>query len=590
MAIIKVNPKGNLKVFPVRHLSARVPWHDNKWNGKTCCNVLDNSFCRILPLVDKKKDPDREPSDELINDTNFPPCISEKGTFLSPNEYTRKVIHSWKDINPLFKDFKPCLYHHKPYSFNSIPFFWMMKSSAKPNFDIDPTDKPHKSLKALEYEVDYKPELEEEVDQQLGFEGNIWVQHPQNQRALLDTFFGCLHEQKSLILFYAKHTPLSEPNERVIVGVAKVRKQPGAILEYNYPPNYVGHKTYPWDRCVEHTIRPDGRDGFLLPYHEILNYVQENNSEVDLQDYVAYAPDFAQFSYASELVEHDTAIDALLSIAESLRKARELLSKSFKEELEWIDREISKIWDMRGAFPGMGSVLSALNIESGNTIAWEIEKYILNKDGDLLKINPWEIFEESMTEPQKYFGHRGDKLFTSTIRTIWKNKPLKKKQFYKLLSRCQLSNDQALFIIKEFAISFEDVFENPYILYEKTRHNPQSLHFQEIDKALFPPEKIRTSFPLSEGATINDQLDERRVRALSVLVLEEAAANDGHSLLPFDDLLNRLMEKQLNERFPIDEDTLSAQAESEFLPKRFDSSPAQKRTRRSSSNFKGFRN
>ncbi len=34
---------------------------------------------------------------------------------------------------------------------------------------------------------------------------------------------------------------------------------------------------------------------------------------------------------------------------------------------------------MRGAFPGMGSVLSALQIEDGNTIAWEIEKYIFKK-------------------------------------------------------------------------------------------------------------------------------------------------------------------------------------------------------------------
>jgi hypothetical protein len=85
MALIKVNAKGNFKVLPVRHLSARVPWHDSKWNGKTCFNVLDNSFCRILPLVDKEKRPDKEPSDALITETNFPPCVAEKGTFLSPN-------------------------------------------------------------------------------------------------------------------------------------------------------------------------------------------------------------------------------------------------------------------------------------------------------------------------------------------------------------------------------------------------------------------------------------------------------------------------------------------------------------------------
>ncbi|MGH9971495.1 MAG: AAA family ATPase [Pyrinomonadaceae bacterium] len=575
MTVRKVNAKGDFKVLPVRHLSARVPWHDDKWNGKTCCNVLDNSFCRILKLIDDEKDPVREPSSQTIDDSNFPPCVAEKGTFLSPNEYTRRLDHKWKGINRLFDDFGPGQFHHKPYSFSAVPYLWMMKSTANPNFDFNPNDRPHKSVKALEFEVDYKTELEDEVDQKLNFEGNIWVQHPENQKALLDTFFGCLQEQKSLIFFYAKHTPLSEPNERVIVGVAKVRKKPGGILEYTYPAKYSGHKSYPWDRCVEHTLRPADTDGFLLPYHAILNHVLENNSEIDLHDFVAVAPDFGQFSFGTELVEHDTAIDSLLAIAESLRKSQDLLGQSFADELSWVDREISKIWDMRGAFPGLGPILSAIGIESGNTIAWEIEKFILDKDGDLLKINPWDIFEESINQPEQHFGYRGRKLFTSTIKTKWTNKPLRKKQLYKLLSRCQLNNDQAEFLLKEFATSIEEVFDDPYILYERTREG-QGISFRQVDKALFPPEKIRTSFPLSEGVVIDNQLDERRIRALSVWVMEEAAGSDGHSLLPFDDLLNRLMGKQLDEAFPIDEDTLEVQSETEFFQDEIQLIPASK--------------
>ncbi len=336
-------------------------------------------------------------------------------------------------------------------------------------------------------------------------------------------------------------------------------------MDYTFPRNYTGHKSYPWDRIVEHSLKAKGHDGLLLPYHEILEFAKNNNSDLELRDYVAIAPDFEQFSFAAELVEHDTAIDALLNIAESLQRAKSLLNKSFEDELNWIDSEISKLWDMRGAFPGLGPVLSAIGIESGNTIAWEIEKYILDKDGDLLKINPWTIFEESVKEPQKYFGYRGTKLFTTTIKTKWANKPAKKKNFYKFISRCQLNNDEAAFLLKEFAISFEDVFENPYILYESTRHAPDGLMFQKVDKALFPPDKIRTSFPLSEGVLMDDQLDPRRVRAASVWVMEEAAANEGHTLLSFDDLLNRLMNKRLDEPLPIDDDTLTAQAEDEFF-------------------------
>jgi hypothetical protein len=545
--------------LPVKHISARVPWHDNKWNGKTCCNVLDNSFCRILPRVDSSKDPEIEKSDIEINDENFPPCISEKGTFLSPNSYSRELKHAWTDINPLFNKFKPGIYHHKPYSFNAVPFLWMMKTKAS-------DEHPHYSEKADVYELDYRVDLEQQVDEKLGFDGNIWVQHPHNQKVLLDSFFGCLKKKESLVFFYSKDTPFSEPNERVIVGVAKVKSDVGSILDYKFEQGYKGHKSHPWDRCVEHTLTPKENDGFLLPYHEILDYQRENNIEVELKEYVAYATDFFQYSYASELVEHDTAIDSLLAVAESLKKASSLLGKSFRKELDWIDTEISRIWDMRGAFPGMGAVLSALQIEDGNSIAWEIEKYISQKDGDLLQTDPWQIFEDSLSEPDKYIKTRGSDIFSSTVKRIWTTKPSRKKEFYKLLSRCQLNNEQSNYVLNSFSDkgSISEIVENFYKLYEQTRFHIHGISFRQIDKALLPPEKIRKAFPLPDKANLSDSLDERRLRAIAVLILEEAA-NEGHSILSFDEVLERMQSKALDEKFPVDEDILEVQTEEEFF-------------------------
>jgi ATP-dependent exoDNAse (exonuclease V) alpha subunit len=555
------------KTLPIKHLSARVPWHDQKWNGKSCCNVLDNSFCRILKKIDATKNPDEEPSNKEIGEDFLPPCVTEKGDFLSPNSYVRQVAHSWTNINPMFSHFKPCDYHHKPFSFDAVPFLWMLKEKEK-------SDYPNYSQQASIYELDYKPELESQVDAKLGFEGNQWVQDPHNQKILLDAFFGCLKKYQSLIFFYAKHTPLSEPNERVIVGVAKVKNDVGPILEYKFDnATDTGHRSYPWDRCVEHTLTNKNPDGFLLPYHEILKYIKDENLEVDLKDYIAYAPDFAQFSFGSELVEHDTAIDTLLNMGDSLKKSEVLLEKKFTKELKWIDDEISKIWDMRGAFPGMGSVLSALKIEEGNTIAWEIEKYILLKDGDLLKTNPWKIFEESIIEPDKYIVGKGKKLFNPTAQRIWKGKPSKKKEFLKLLSRCQLNNDQAKLIIENHESligSIDEIINNLYLLYEKTRFDIDGVSFRQIDKLILPPEKIREAFPIKEGVALTDHLDERRVRAFVISVLEEAAL-EGHSLLPFSDLLDRLQTKAMDEPFPIDEDILMAQAEDEFFKEEIES-------------------
>ena len=67
-----------------------------------------------------------------------------------------------------------------------------------------------------------------------------------------------------------------------------------------------------WERPIEHSIRPNGQDGFLMPYQEILRRAEENPS-LDLGCYAAHAPSehWDEFSYASELVTHDGAISAL---------------------------------------------------------------------------------------------------------------------------------------------------------------------------------------------------------------------------------------------------------------------------------------
>ena len=42
----------------------------------------------------------------------------------------------------------------------------------------------------------------------------------------------------------------------------------GGIVEYGAPK---GKPTFPlWDRLLTHSIRPDGTDGLLLPYHVYL--------------------------------------------------------------------------------------------------------------------------------------------------------------------------------------------------------------------------------------------------------------------------------------------------------------------------------
>jgi ATP-dependent exoDNAse (exonuclease V) alpha subunit len=548
--IVNIN-REKIMTLPVKHLSARVPWHDNKWNGTYCCNTLDNSFCRILPRVDDIKDAKNEDDGQFFDEHNLPPCFEEGGAFLSSRQYSRKLEHKLKDRNDVYRKYLPGTFIHKPFSYSSVPFLWMMKSKAKDG---------HISEKAITYGLDYKSELEEEIGEFLGEynEKNKWIQHPENQRTMLESFYGCLKENISLIFFYAKHTPLSEPNERIIIGVAKV-KHIGKLESFTFPHGFKSYRGYPWDRCIEHTLTDKNPEGFLLPYHELIE--KAKTEEIDLSEFKVIAPDRVQFSYSSELVENDTAIDALWRIAECLRKSSVILDNNYRKELSWIENEISRIWNMRGAFPGMGAVLSTIKMEGGNAMAWELEKFIREKDGVLLKTNPWILFENSIKDPVSVIKDRGKELFNHTNITIWKRTPQEKKDFYKLISRIQLNNDQAEIIIDEFSGNIENITKNPYKIYEDLRiWYKGEFSFNQIDKAVFPIEKLRNAFPLEGESAMIDKLDCRRVRACTVMILNEAS-DQGHSLLPFGDTLEKMTVKEYSDSFPINSDILKSMCE-----------------------------
>jgi ATP-dependent exoDNAse (exonuclease V) alpha subunit len=547
-----------MKIMPTKHLSTRVPWHDRIWDGSICENVIDNSFCRILPNIDEHKTPDKEvvfssrPISEL--DTKFwPPCMSERGTFLSKHEYVREIVHAYKQNgNKLFKDFLPGTYHHKPFTFNAVPFLWMMKDKES-----------HSSDKAEIYDLDYDIKKEASVD--IGFQTG-WVQHPENQNALLEGFFDCLKPKGSLVFFYSKHTPLSDPNERIIVGVARIRFIDD-LLGFRYPTGYTGHRSYIWDRCIGHTLTDELQDGFLMPYHEVLSYQRATGEELKLSEYTVIAPDYHQFSYASELVEHDTAIESLLQMAAALKQSAKIIDKDFTKELKWIDDRVAEIWDMRGAFPGMGPVLAAMKFENANSIAWQIDKHLVQRDGDLLHTNPWDEFESEILNKGSVLSDIGKKLFTPTNKRLWQLTPTKKKSFYKLLSRCQLNNEQAEFILNEGENrigSIDEMTENLYLLYENTRFQYNGFNFQQVDKAILPIEKVRTAMPVPEPSALLDNLDERRVRALLIKTLENVAVT-GHSLLPEQELLEQIQAMQMDPPCPLNSDILEVYGDSEFI-------------------------
>jgi len=88
--------------LPLRHISVRVPWHDNNWNGHICNDPRNNASCMFLPRI-QTKDVDFEEEHSNLKLTEikekdeegnikFPPCLVEKVTFMSEEDVVKQTV------------------------------------------------------------------------------------------------------------------------------------------------------------------------------------------------------------------------------------------------------------------------------------------------------------------------------------------------------------------------------------------------------------------------------------------------------------------------------------------------------------------
>ena len=312
-----------VRKLPIQHLTIRVPWHDNGWRGTFCNNPCGNTSCTILPRIASMRDDVQESnlagnSLENLERANLPPCVDEHATIMAPFALPMIKHHPYANsAKPTHGHFAPTPYTIRPFSAAAIPFHWMLREQAEGNDKFDIPSRVE-NLK-LSYSGEREPDL--------GFT-TPWIQEGTNQRVLLDTFFSAAKPDQSLIFFYAKRTPLAEDARHVIVGVGRV-KTVGAATGYrkiaSTEPSS-GINGYLWERNVEHSIRLDGSDGFLLPYQELLA-LAENDDSLDLGTYTAFAPDeyFQQYSFGTELLPQDGAIASLLALEKAIKSMRTLL-------------------------------------------------------------------------------------------------------------------------------------------------------------------------------------------------------------------------------------------------------------------------
>ena len=505
--------------LPVQHLSIRVPWHDAGWNGAVCNKPASNAACRVLPRIAESKNDVAEASiagksfSDLTPD-RLPPCVAERANFMAPFPMTVSKRHPYVESNSdSHGHFLPTPYTMRPYSAACVAYRWMLSEE---------------SAELVErYDLGFQPDREPD----LGFETN-WIQERSNQLVMLDTFFGAIRPDESLCFFYAKDTPLSASARRVIVGVGLVRAVDEHV-EYQYATKKPPHRSVLWERNVEHSIRSGFEEGFLFPYRELFDLALEKG--LDPEQFLAFAPDdaFWSFSFGSEHVSHDDAIASVLSCLRALERIQDVLSGPWTQARVWLDRQLNRLWRMRGPYPGFGSALTAFLGDGANLVAYELAEKCAKGTSDG-NIDPWPAFEQIMqapdTAPAAVKEHVGE-----GFAQAWRGVTAERKELLKLLSRFALNADQTARFFnpdnRQVDVNDRSLIENPYLLYELDRASIDPISVTTIDRGMLPGSAVLKAHPLPERSRLKDKVDPRRLRALMVAALEQGA-EQGHTLLP----------------------------------------------------------
>lgn len=528
-----------------QHLSIRIPWKDNGYQGIVCSKPCYNTSCLRLKNIAKGKDDDFEDglaNKAILGHENKIPCLSEGGCFMSDRTYKTTEIHPYyRPDSETHGHFRETELVYPPFSYPARPYGWMFYSEIETLKD--------------KYGIDYNENNEPE----LSFD-TAWIQDARNHRAIFKSFFAEVIPNQSLIIPYAKQVPFIDDPKRVIMGIGYVT----SIIdppEHNHT-NDGELRSMLWETMLGHSIREDRKNGFLLPYREMMEYAKEH-PEFDINSIAVFADDeyFDQFSYVTEHLSYDAVISVLLQVINSLRIIKRCIPGNWSECINWTRKRLDEVWHERGLFPGFGSMLKVMGFSSYEVIATAIKKAV--KDESHFENS----VEKIMTSPTSYLSSDIAKKLNRNSTKAFLCMSSERKKLFWLLSRMSISEIQAYIIfntegrrLNGINLTDEDILKNPYSIYEKTRlmEPEKCISVKTVDMAVFPSETIRNINPLSAPSSLDSGNDERRIRAYVVSQLE-LMATQGHTVYPKDFIINQLNNLLIEPQIEINGDLINCE-------------------------------
>lgn len=498
----------------------RVPWRDRPWDGAVCDDPLGNSSCTLLANVGPKRDDVYEVAHAGVDvaelDSSRLPCLSERATFMSPVGYSVTKTHPYA-WNKALAGLQPTAVTMPPFAFEAVPFRWLNRGSFYEEV-------------GLARVPEFDPSAEDAATQAMGWNDADWTMDGDNQRAVIREFFAPVKPGDSLVFMYLKHSPLQEERtDRLIVGAARVS---GVTL----PPSWDadGEQAFPssmWETAVEHSLRPTMQDGVLLPYQALVPLLDDG---VDVSPALAWAPEgrFNEFSYVTEHLSDDAAIEALASLATALVGMQELGVDVPDTAREWVTQQSDRLWQLRGPAPGLASVLAHLGVEQSHLAA----RGVLTA----APADPWTVIDAGMAD-HSAFPDTVRPFISKANAKIWSKLGAVAQDCLKLLSGLDISAAQVDVLMNgqtDIPLTHEELSDNPYFASICTYGQAEHVPFTTVDRACFPAGHVEWVAPFPPSATMDSNLDRRRIEALITDVVEWAG-HQGDTLLPEAEALDR---------------------------------------------------
>lgn len=487
---------------PTKHISARLAWHDDGWNGKICRDPLANVYCtgsQSYPGgIEEKRDMQRVEAEQhagcscaQIREQYIPPCCLSINAFgdetisaenPAPNWYTNKEMRRW-DVPP------------------STVYSWPFEE--------------------MYYDED------KNADGTFNYDTRI---------SNVKNFLKDLSPDKSLIFYYSNYSnPFSEDDARryVIVGISRL-KRIGEFMMYEKATEEERRKyagAFVWQIPIT-SHYPE--EGFRIPYHRY-----RDNPEA-MAKLGLFPENERCFKYGMRSMTDGDALEVVeraLEIVDVLEHELGDTSEDWSARRKWLQALMGELWHNRGRYPGLSSVLAVLEFE-------ELIPYFRSETLQEREQEAYEAIKALLTEGKPIAGITVAKLKLDEFKDNWFSyEEAEQKLWLDVLPRFELTVDQIDQILSEnreengITATLDELVENPYILSEQYTGNNQDdrITFARIDHGMLPSPDLGLEPLTTRGSAI-------RFRALCVRELKKVTTHTFSHAVHILERVNRYQE------------------------------------------------